>query len=91
MTCRHESPLPMDPDGAGQPMIAMNQRSASMIAWAISMHWLYMRGSTYSIARQVIIALRNAVPTLAPQMDAQVATHLPQLIVSDPLFQSMYT
>lgn len=52
--------------------LRMTGQSASMIAWAVSMHWLYMRGSTYSIARQVIIALRDMIPSLVHEMDAQV-------------------
>ena len=53
----------------------MTGQSASMIAWAVSMHWLYMRGSTYSIARQVIIALRDMIPSIVHELDAQVAPH----------------
>jgi hypothetical protein len=47
-----------------------------MIAATVACHWLHMRGSTYIIARQLIIALRNMVPSLVHEMDAQVATLL---------------
>jgi hypothetical protein len=49
----------------------MGGQAASMLAWAISINYLHVRGCTYALARQLIIKLRDLVPRLAHELDAQ--------------------